>query len=54
MCRKFHSKGIYVKDIVELNDAIAKAVPGDEIVMANGDWNDVEIRFVGSGTEKHL
>jgi len=46
--------GIYVKDIAELNAAIAKANPGDEIVMANGDWNDVEIKFVGYGTEKQL
>ena len=46
------SKGIYVKDVVELDEALAKAVPGDEIVMANRDWNDVEIRFVGYGTEK--
>lgn len=46
------SKSIYVKDIVELNEAFVKAAPGDEIVMANGDWNDVEIRFVGYGTEK--
>ncbi|MGB6153399.1 MAG: chondroitinase-B domain-containing protein [Pricia sp.] len=45
-------KGIYVKDIVELNQAIADANPGDEIVMANGDWTDVEIRLVGYGTEK--
>ena len=46
------SKSIYVKDIVELNEAFVKAAPGDEIVMANGDWNDVEIQFVGFGTEK--
>jgi len=46
------SNSIYVKDIVELNEALAKAAPGDEIVMANGDWKDVEIRFVGYGTEK--
>lgn len=44
--------GIYVNDIEELNDAIAKAAPGDEIVMANGDWTDVQIRFVGYGNEK--
>ena len=43
---------IYVKDITELNEAIDKASPGDEIVMANGDWNDVQIRFVGYGKEK--
>ncbi|MBT8314070.1 MAG: alginate lyase [Maribacter sp.] len=46
------SEGTYVKDINELNEALAKAAPGDEIVMANGDWKDVEIRFVGYGTEK--
>jgi len=44
--------GIYVKDFTELNAAIANAAPGDEIVMANGDWTDVQIRFVGYGTEK--
>ena len=46
------SESIYVKDIAELNTAISNVSPGDEIVMANGDWNDVEIRFVGYGTEK--
>lgn len=46
------TKDIYVKDIAELNTAILNANAGDEIVMANGDWNDVEIRFVGYGTEK--
>ena len=44
--------GISVKDISELNKAIANAKPGDEIVMANGDWNDVQIKFVGYGEEK--
>jgi len=29
----------------ELSAAIAQAQPGDEIVMANGLWTDVEIRF---------
>ncbi len=43
---------IYVKDITELHEAIAKATPGDAIVMANGEWNDVNIRFVGYGNEK--
>lgn len=47
-------KDVFVKDITELNVAIAKANPGDEIVMANGDWNDVQIRFIGNGKEKQL
>ena len=45
-------RGIYVKDLAALNEAVAKAVPGDKIIMANGDWTDAKIRFVGYGTEK--
>ncbi len=52
-CGENSSKiSIYVNDVKELKDAIAKATPGDEIVMANGDWTDVQIRFVGYGNEK--
>lgn len=42
---------IMVSDKLELEDAIANAEPGDEIVMANGSWEDVEIRFTGVGEE---
>ncbi len=42
--------GILVKNHDELNKAIADAQPGDEIIMANGEWNDVRIRFYGKGT----
>ncbi|MEL6672036.1 MAG: chondroitinase-B domain-containing protein [Bacteroidota bacterium] len=35
-----------------LSQAIAAAQPGDEIVMANGVWKDVRIKFVGYGTER--
>ncbi len=48
----WNENSIYVKDIAALNAAIAKANPGDEIVMANGNWDDVNIRFVGYGEEK--
>lgn len=34
-----------------LQQAITNAQPGDEIVMANGVWKDVQIRFTGQGTE---
>ncbi|MEO9513497.1 MAG: chondroitinase-B domain-containing protein [Flavobacteriaceae bacterium] len=34
----------------ELEMAIANANPGDVIVMANGDWDDLQIRFIGKGT----
>ena len=42
---------VQVSNISELNQAIKDAGPGDEIVMANGNWKDVQIRFVGQGTE---
>ncbi|WP_258103286.1 polysaccharide lyase 6 family protein [Marinoscillum sp. MHG1-6] len=34
-----------------LRAAIKSAVPGDEIIMANGTWENAEIRFVGTGRE---
>lgn len=43
--------GIHVKDINELNEAIGKAKPGDDIVLSNGVWKDVQIKFIGEGTE---
>ena len=44
-----NQKSSYVKDHLELNEALKNAGPGDEIVMADGDWEDVQIRFVGYG-----
>ena len=41
---------IFVKDISELNKAINQAVPGAEIVLSNGIWQDVQINFFGIGT----
>ena len=40
-----------VKSIDELNTAIKDANPGDNIVLANGVWKDVEIEFRGKGTK---
>jgi len=40
-----------VKSNQELYDAIKKAQPGDNIIMANGVWKDVEIKFIGEGEE---
>ncbi len=42
---------ILVNDGNELNLAIKNALPGDEIVLANGVWTDVQIRFIGLGEE---
>ncbi|MEP2026585.1 MAG: chondroitinase-B domain-containing protein [Reichenbachiella sp.] len=43
---------VKVSDAKELKAAITNAQPGTEIVMANGEWDDIEIRFYASGTEK--
>ena len=40
-----------VTDDIELKQAISNAQPGDEIVMANGVWEDLQIRLIAEGTE---
>ncbi len=42
---------IKVANIEELNDAIKNSKEGDLIVLANGIWKDVEIKFRGKGTK---
>ena len=42
-----------VSNIEELNNAIKDSKPGDNIVLANGVWKDVEIKFTGKGTKDH-
>ena len=44
---------ITVNDITELNTAISEAKPGDDIVMTNGDWKDVNIKFIAYGNEQN-
>lgn len=41
-----------VSNIKELNNAIKNSNPGDNIVLANGIWKDVEIKFYGKGTKE--
>ncbi len=43
---------IMVANSGELIDAISKANPGSEIVMKDGEWQDIEIQFTGMGTEE--
>ena len=50
--RNSNPEGIYVQDMDELNTAIVQASPGDEIVLANGVWKDVQIKFFGMGTKE--
>lgn len=45
-----YSNNIKVHSLSELDNAIKSAKPGDEIVMANGVWNNVQIKFSASGT----
>ncbi|MDV7186435.1 chondroitinase-B domain-containing protein [Lutibacter sp. TH_r2] len=51
-CTKVSVNTIKVSNNDELKKAISDVKPGDEIVMANGVWKDVEIKFVGKGTEQ--
>jgi len=42
-----------VKDKQEYDVAIPKLQPGDELVLANGVWRNVNFVFEATGTEKH-
>ena len=41
---------ILVSSPTALDEAIASATAGTDIVMANGEWNDIQIRLAGKGT----
>ena len=41
-----------VRNIEEFRQATENLQPGDKIIMANGTWNDVELRLSGVGTEE--
>ena len=43
---------VKVDNAKALYSAIKKAKPGTDIVMANGVWKDVRIKFIGTGTEQ--
>ncbi|MBU1098914.1 MAG: polysaccharide lyase 6 family protein [Bacteroidetes bacterium] len=36
-----------------LSEAVKNAAPGDTIIMANGNWENVEIRLIGKGEENN-
>ena len=50
-CQNSSKPAQIVNNSEELETAIANAQPGDEIVMANGIWEDIKIRFSGEGTK---
>jgi poly(beta-D-mannuronate) lyase len=43
---------IKVANQEELKAAIKNAVAGDEIILANGVWSDIQIKFFGKGTQE--
>ncbi len=49
---KQDDNSVFVKDNKELENAITEASPGDKIVLANGIWKDVEIKFFTAGTKE--
>ncbi len=49
--QSLNQDSIYVQDMAELNVAIKQAKPGTDIIMANGDWQDAEIKLFGKGTQ---
>jgi poly(beta-D-mannuronate) lyase len=49
-CNKVNNN-ILVSNIKELNKAINNSGPGDHIVLKDGIYKDVEIKFVGEGTK---
>lgn len=53
-CQNTNSPGpsSLVSTSEELNQAIQDAKAGDEIVMSDGVWKDIQIRFTGNGTEE--
>ncbi len=52
----FHENGFSqtfkVSSKQELQDAISKAEAGSEIIMKNGVWKDIQIKFYGEGTKE--
>lgn len=45
------AEAIIVSTIDEFDQAVATVRPGDVIIMANGTWENVELRLTGEGTE---
>lgn len=48
-CSGFQN-GTLVSNLEEFNQAVKHAKPGDTIILKNGEWKDVELRFKGEGT----
>ena len=42
--------GTFIKNLEEFNTAVSSAKPGDELIIANGQYYDLELRFMANGT----
>tara|TARA_R110002049_G_scaffold232047_2_gene404592 strand:+ start:41 stop:2356 length:2316 start_codon:yes stop_codon:yes gene_type:complete len=51
--KELKNLGVLVKTNQELYDAIKNAKPGDKIILSNGTWKNVEIKFRGQGTKEN-
>ena len=49
---KSPTSGVFVTNNEELKSALNESKPGDYIIMKNGVWEDVNIRFTSNGTDK--
>ncbi|OIQ18777.1 chondroitinase-B domain-containing protein [Lacinutrix sp. MedPE-SW] len=52
-CKEKTVSGITVSNVDELQNAISSVEPGDNIILANGTYKDVEIKLIGEGTESN-
>jgi len=50
-CDQEDSNQLYVKNISEFNLAVQNVKPGDEIVLADGVWENAELLFEAKGSE---
>ncbi|MFV9552433.1 chondroitinase-B domain-containing protein [Algibacter sp. PT7-4] len=51
--KEYVVNAVYVSNKQELNLAIKNAKPGDNIILKNGIWKDIEIKFRGQGTQEN-
>ena len=52
-CQTKTTSTTFVTNKKELATAIEKSVPGDKIIMKNGIWKDVEIKFAANGEKEN-
>ncbi len=50
-CQETVDVNILVSNVEELNTAISNAKPGDNIILKNGVYTDMQIKFAGNGEE---